>query len=50
MIATSVFASYQAQGTKVDRKGNPYTIHEGNVVTQEDAAAVLASTAADYTK
>ncbi len=50
MIATSVFASYQAPGTRVDRKGNGYTIHEGNVVTQADAAAVLATTAADYTK
>ena len=50
MIATSVFASYQAPGTRVDRKGNGYTIHEGNVVTQADASAILASKAEDYTK
>ena len=50
MIATSVFASYQAPGTRVDRKGNGYTIHEGNVVTQADASAIIASTAKDYTK
>lgn len=50
MIATSVFTSYHARGTSVDRKGNPYTIHEGNVVTQADAAAVIASTVDEYTK